>query len=213
MRLFCLLWMPLFYLFWLSLSSGRTGAGSGGIWALLLGSIVALVQFFLGSFIEPGGFGVSRWISAGIDIVGLPAVLPLVVCLLLMPFGAAASAADFTNFALLWLIPGAAIRTIDWIAHKDPLLLVLVPLLWTAVAVGIPFFIQLMAQSIAQRKPLLIIPTLSGILALPCMATTTYWTFFAHKSFQGFVLFTITMLPLLTAIGYGYYQGGVRKGE
>ncbi|MDR3335072.1 MAG: hypothetical protein LBT13_09350 [Treponema sp.] len=203
MSLFCILWMPLFYLFWLSLSPGA-GSGSGGVWALLLGSITALVQFFQGAFIEPGGFELSRWISAGIDIVGAPALVPLIFCLILMPFRIITDSAELTNFALLWLIPGAVIRTINWM--KDPLLLVLVPLLWTAIAVGIPFFIHLMATSVSHRKPLLIIPILLGMLLLPLMATTTYWAFFVQKSSLGFVLIFITMIPLAASIIYSFYK-------
>jgi hypothetical protein len=78
MSLFCLLWTPLLYLFWRSISpTGESGAG--GVWALLLGSFFALFQFFFGALVGPGGFGFSRWLSGCIDVITLPALLPLLV--------------------------------------------------------------------------------------------------------------------------------------
>ncbi|MDR0731669.1 MAG: hypothetical protein LBF63_08370, partial [Treponema sp.] len=62
MSLFCLLWLPLFYLFWRSVSPAGE-SGYGGVWALLLGSVAAIFQFFYGAFIQAGGFGLSRWLS------------------------------------------------------------------------------------------------------------------------------------------------------
>jgi hypothetical protein len=75
MIVFCLLWLPLFCLFWRGVSPEMSG--KGGVTALLLGSITALVQFSLGSLVNPGGFGFSRWLGGLVDIVVAPAVLPL----------------------------------------------------------------------------------------------------------------------------------------
>jgi hypothetical protein len=182
--------MPLFYLFWRA-EAGDV-ASSGGVWALLLGSVVALVQFFLGSLVYPGGFGLSRWVSACIDIVSLPVVLPLLVYLLFIFLRVFSGNADFTNFALLWLIPSAAIRAVNWGALNDPTLLVLVPLLWTAITVGIPFFIRLMIGG----KRLVFWGAVLGILGLPFIAATTYWAFYSQKIFLGFLFFFITVIPV-----------------
>ena len=173
MSLFWLLWTPLFYLFKRSLSPASE---AGGVWALLLGSVVALAQFFLGAFVNPGGFGLSRWVSGCIDIVTLPAVLPLLVYLLLIGLRIISDAPDFTPgahtaFALLWLIPTGALRAVSWSAQGDPILLVLVPLLWTAIAVGVPFFVSL----ILDRPPFwLLIPSALAALVLPFLAATVY---------------------------------------
>jgi hypothetical protein len=191
MSLFCLLWTPLFYLFRRSISS-REEAGSGGILALLLGSLVALLHFFLGALINPGGFGLSRWLSGCIDIVVLPALLPLPVYFVLTRFRIVSGKVDFTNFALLWLIPGGALRTVGWSAQGDPILLVLVPLLWTALAVGFPFC----AGLIFRRRLGLLLPLLVlAALGLPFLAATVYWAFFYQKLIWGYLLLLITVIP------------------
>jgi hypothetical protein len=201
MSLFCLLWTPLFYFFWRSIAPGNN-TGSGGVWALLLGSVVALVQFLLGSFINAGGFGISRWAGICIDIVSLPAVLPLLVCALFSFLRIFSASADFVNFTLLWLIPGAAIRTINWSAQSDPSLLVLVPLLWTAIAVGIPFFINIIMDSFSYTA----IPLVICIAALPFIAATAYWAFFSQKLVLGFLLSLAACIPMGVSVGISFFR-------
>jgi hypothetical protein len=201
MSVFSFLWIPLFYLFWSSVSPGDN-AGAGGVWALLLGSVVALAQFFLGSLVNPGGFGLSRWISACVDIVGLPAALPFIICALFMALRVFSGTDDFTGFALLWLMPGSFIRAISANAQHEPSLLVLVPLLWTAVAAGIPFFIRIIQNTYGFVAVLAVIP----IGALPFLAATVYWAFFAQKQFLGFILLALTVLPALLSIITSFYR-------
>jgi hypothetical protein len=191
MSFFCLLWTPLFYLFRRSVSSGEE-AGSGGIWALLLGSLAALLRFFLGASINPGGFGLSRWLSGCVDIAVLPALLPLAVCFALARFQVVSGKADFANFALLWLIPGGALRAVSWSAQRDPILLVLVPLLWTALAVGFPFCVSLIFRRIPRY--LLPLPVLAA-LGLPFLAATVYWAFFYQKLVLGYFLLLTALIP------------------
>jgi hypothetical protein len=195
MSLFCLLWLPLFYLFRHSLSRGNPG--SGGIWALLLGGIVALAQFFLGNLVNPGGFGFSRWVSACIDIVALPAALPFLVYLAFIAFRLLSGPFDFANFALLWLIPGAAIRAVSWSAARDPTLLVLAPLLWTAIALGIPFFIDLMLRS---TRWYALVSLGLGMLALPLLAAAVWWAFYSQKFSLGTLLLVLTVIPMLVSL-------------
>ncbi|MDR1278242.1 MAG: hypothetical protein LBK02_05785 [Treponema sp.] len=194
MSLFCFLWTPFFYLFRRSITGGEGGAGA--VMALLLGSVVALFQFFLGSLVNPGGFGFSRWVSGFVDIVSLPVLVPLAVCLLFILFRVFAGTPDFVNFTLLWFIPAAALRSLSWSAQNDPILLVLVPLLWTAIAVGIPFFINIIASG---RLPV-IISAAFAILAIPLLAATSYWAFFSQKTALGFCLFFITLVPAAFSI-------------
>jgi hypothetical protein len=196
MSLFCLLWTPLFYLFRRSVSSGKE-AGSGGIWALLLGSLAALFHFFLGALINPGGFGLSRWLSGCVDIVVLPALLPLLVYFVLTSFRIVSGKADFTNFALLWLIPGGALRAVSWSAQRDPVLLVLVPLLWTSLAAGFPFC----AGLIFRCRPRFLLPLLIlAALGLPFLAATVYWAFFYQKLVLGYLLLLATLIPAGAAL-------------
>jgi hypothetical protein len=189
MSLFCFLWMPLFYLFWRSITAPGT-ENSGEVWALLLGSVVAFVRFLLGSFISPGAFGFSRWLSACVDIVALPAALPLLACALLARLRALGRV-NYVNFALLWLIPGAAMRAVSWSALNEPSLLTLTPALWTAIAVGVPFFIVMMGKS----RSWLVIPQAMAAVVLPFLAATVYWAFFCQRTWLGMLFFALTMIP------------------
>ena len=190
MSLFCFLSMPLFYFFWRSPAASGTGS-SGEVWALLLGSVAAFIRFLLGSFISPGAFGFSRWLSACVDIVALPAALPLLVCALFVRLRILGGTVNYANFALLWLIPGAAIRAVSWRLQNDPFLLALTPALWTAIAVGVPFFIIMMGKS----RRLLVIPQAMAAAALPLLAATVYWAFFSQRNWLGILLFALTLIP------------------
>jgi hypothetical protein len=194
MSLFCLLWIPLFYLFWRSVT-GRN-APAGGVWAILAGSIVAMIQFFLGNMIDPGGFGLSRWISGCIDIIVLPALAPILVYFFLITFKLVSGDADFANFALLWLIPGAGIRALSWSSAGDPLLLALAPVLWTAIAVGIPFFIGIILRS----RLLIIIPSALVIIIIPLAASSSYWAFYAQRNYLGLLFLFTALAPMLVSV-------------
>jgi hypothetical protein len=200
MSLFCFLWTPLFYLFWRSITQ-EISVNSGGIWALLLGSVVAIVQFLLGAFINPGGFGLSRWAAICIDIVLLPASLPILVCFL-FTFLHISSGADYANFALLWLIPGAAIRAVSWSAQSDPNLLVLTPLLWTAIAVGVPFFIRMAME----RFGWILIPIFMAMILLPFLASISYWAFFSQRPGWGFLFLFVSLIPMGISTGVSFFR-------
>ncbi|MDR1802116.1 MAG: hypothetical protein LBQ94_00785 [Treponema sp.] len=194
MVIFCFLWTPLFYLLWRAVT--RNDAYAGGLLALLAGSIFTFVQFFLGSFIEPGGFGLSRWVSGFVDIVGVPALLPFVVYLVLVIFRLFSGTVSFANFALLWFIPAAAIRALGWIFSGDPILLVLVPVLWSTIAVGVSFFITLIQTG---RIPVIIAASL-GILVVPFAAASSYWAFFGHKTTMGYLFLFAAAVPMLVSM-------------
>ena len=200
MSVFCLLWMPFFYLFWRAVTGYNSSAG--GVWALLVGSVIAMVQFFLGYLVEPGGFGLSRWMSGIVDIVALPVLLPLFICFFLANFKVIPGSADFTNFTLLWLIPGGAIRTLSWGSFGDPILLVMVPILWTAIAVGIPFFINIIQKS----RNWYIFPAFLAILAIPCAASGSYWAFYAQRAFLGLLGFFIAVTPMLISVTLSFVK-------
>ena len=190
MSLFCLLWVPLFYL----LRRSITGAGSsGGVWALLMGSITAIIQFFLGNLVSPGGFGFSRWLFGFIDIVSLPVLIPLLLCLLIFIGRGFSGEADFFNFALLWMIPVAALRAISWGSRSDPILLIMVPLLWTALAVGLSFFISRMMNNFRWYTAAV---SILCILILPVIAAGAYWAFFSQQTLLGFLLLFAAHIPM-----------------
>jgi len=191
MSLFCLLWVPLFFLLRRSVT-GRTGT-TGSVWALLLGSITAILQFFLGYLVNPGGFGASRFLFGFVDIVSLPVIVPMLIYLVMIIFRSLYGDVDFANFALLWLIPVAALRAIGWSSGSDPILLIMVPLLWTALAVGMSFFIHLLMSNFAWYLSALLVICL---LALPCLAAASYWAFFSQQTLLGFILLLMTHIPL-----------------
>jgi len=191
MTFFCLLWVPLFYLLRRSLN----GEGSsGGVWALLLGSITAIIQFLLGYILSPGGFGYSRLLFGFVEIVSVPVLIPFVMYLLISVFRGFSSNADFADFSLLWLIPVGALRALSWSSMNDPILLVMAPLLWTALAVGISFFINWMTTSF---NPFFAIISILCILILPVSAAATYWAFFSQQTLLGFLLLFVTHIPFL----------------
>jgi len=184
----------MFYLFWRSITGHS--APAGGVWAILVGSIVAMIQFFLGDLVDPGGFGLSRWVSGCIDIVVLPALAPILVYLLLIAFKFISGEADFANFALLWLIPGAGIRALSWSSAGDPLHLALAPILWTAIAVGVPFFINIILTS----RLLVIIPASLVIIIIPLAASCSYWAFYAQKTYLGLLFLFAAIVPMLVSV-------------
>jgi hypothetical protein len=189
---FCLLWVPLFY--FLRRIIAGAGASSGSIWALLLGSVVAITQFFLGYFVSPGGFELSRWIFGFVDIVTVPVLVPLLIYLIIFILKGFSGEADFARFALLWLIPWGAMRALTWSALNDPILLVVVPLLWTALAVGVSFFINWMITKFKWYSALVSIPC---ILVLPVLAASAYWAFFSQQTLMGFAMLLIAYIPVI----------------
>ncbi|MDR2072710.1 MAG: hypothetical protein LBP60_04670 [Spirochaetaceae bacterium] len=200
MTVFCFLWTPLFYLFWRSLHD--ESALEGGTWALLMGSIFAFVQFFLGSLVNAGGFGLSRWVSACIDVVALPAALPYVVCLIFAALKLISSDANFTNYAFLWLIPEAAVRALAWSALSDPILLIGAPVLWIAVVVGMGHFIRILQNGWGWVA----IPSILGAVALPLAAATAYWALFAQHTLLGIVLLVLSLVPMLVSLGMTFLE-------
>ena len=189
MSFFCLLWVPLFYLLRRSFAGG---SDSGNVWALLLGSITAIIQFFLGYLVSPGGFGLSRWLFGFVDIVSIPVLLPLVICFLMLLFRGFSGEADFFNFSLLWLIPVATLRALSWSANNEPILLIAVPLLWTALAAGISFFIHWMINYFRWYT---VIISILCILVLPVLSAAVYWAFFSQRTALGFLLLFAAYIP------------------
>ena len=155
-----------------------------------------MTQFFLGNLTEGEGFGLSRWLSGCIDIVALPVLLPLFIYLLLVCFRIVSGNVDFAGFALLWLIPCGAIRALSWSSIGDPILLVLVPVLWTAIAVGMSFFIDIIRKGLR----LVIFPAFIAMLIVPFAAACSYWAFYAQKSTFGIIGLCVAVVPMLISV-------------
>jgi hypothetical protein len=202
MNLFCLLWTPLFYIFWVSLAPAKTRS-PGGIGAFLLGSAFSLVKFVSGPWIAPGEFGVSRWLSALVDVISLPALLPFLLFALFALLRIVPADADPVDFALLWLIPGGILHSVSRSGLHDPVFLVLPPLLRTAVAVGLALFVKIILSG---KRPLAVIFAVSGILALPAAAAACYWAFFSQRLIWGWFFFTLTLLPLVCFVFFSFVK-------
>jgi hypothetical protein len=194
MYIFCVFWVPLFFLFRRSITGE---GGTGGILALVLGSITAICHIFLGDIVEGGGFKFSRWLNAFVDIVALPVIIPLFVYLIFCLFKSFSGNYDFANFILLWLIPFAGIKALGWSSLRSPLLLVLVPVLWTALAVGLSLFINCILRNF---RWYVVILCVIGIAVLPCTAAASYWAFFSQQTTLGYILFSVSMIPLLVSL-------------
>ena len=201
MSIFCLLWVPFFYI--LRRIIVGESSSSGSILALLLGSIAAIVQFFLGDFIKPGGFGFNRWLFGFVDLICVQALLPVLAYLIIFAVRRFSGNADFGSFSLLWLIPAGGLRAVSWSALNDPVLLALVPLLWTAIAAGISFFINWM---ITGRRWYIFVVSIPCILILPVIAAASYWAFFSQQTLLGFALLTASFIPLAASFIFERYH-------
>jgi hypothetical protein len=191
MNLFCFLWTPLFYFLWISLRPPKAN-NSGGAGALLLGSACALARYITGPWIDPGEFGFSRWLSALVDTVGLPALVPFLFFALFSALKIIPFPGDPTGFALLWLVPEGIFRSVNPAGRYDPVFLTLVPVLWTAIALGIPFFVRFLSNG---KQWFRIAVALFGIMTLPLAATACYWAFFCHHLPLGWILLGVTLMP------------------
>ena len=200
MTIFCLLWTPFFYLFWRSLNDKSTL--ESGTWALLVGTFIAFFRFFLGNFINPGGFGFSRWVYACVDIIALPIALPYFICIILVFLRIIPSQANLTNYAFLWLIPVAAIRALAWTSYNNPILLIGVPVLWTAITLGIGLFLHIAQQGFSWAA----IPAVLGALVLPFIGATAYWALFSQQNLLGIGLVVLCLIPMFISLTLSFLE-------
>ncbi|GHV81736.1 hypothetical protein AGMMS49991_02940 [Spirochaetia bacterium] len=202
MSLFCLLWVPLLLFFWLSLVS-KEKSGAVPFWALVLGTLAALIHYFAGYVIKASGFALSRWFFALIDIIIIPAVLPFLAWFLLSFFRQIDEKAEPAQFALLWFIPVSIACSIKWSVLRNPVFLILAPILWTAVALGVDFFIHIIRDHYSLW---IIIPAAMGIAVIPCLAASSFWAFYAQKTLPGLLLLLVTAIPSGIVMGKAWLR-------
>lgn len=198
MSFYCLLWAPLMYLLWRSLSPEKTLGAAAGMCAVLLGCAGAIARYFFGSFFDAEGFAWSRWLGILTDGIALPALLPMAAYSLAAAPLRLFSPAGLRGFTLLALIPQGAAGVLTWSGRQDPALLVLLPLLWTALAAGIPFLLG----PILEKRRRFIAPAVLGILLLPGAAASASWAFFAHYPLAGYLCGGLACIPMGLAAAF-----------
>jgi hypothetical protein len=218
MTLFCPLWMPLFYIFWLTIRPENSG--SGAFFALFTGAVSATVRFFVPNFIEPGGFGISRYISAFVDYTSVPVLFPLAVALLISRLCRGAGITDFTGFTLLAAIPSGFVCSIPGSAARDMLRMALTPLMWTAIAVAFYPLSRLLVRGtgngggVFQRAGLsLKVIAVFGFLAYSLLPPLVWWSFFSHHEVYGALLLIPALAPMLAISIYLFGKKQPRGGE
>ena len=184
----------MFYFFRRSVSSAQT---CKWLWALLLGCAAVLVRYISGPLVTAGGLGFSRWLGGFVDIVSLPVIVPLVAALLLVKKGVFPDSLDYAGFALLWLVPLGLYFSVDGSSLYSPLMLVLVPLLWTVQALGMSFFIGFIFKY--RRWYVTVLSTLSAA-AQPLIASTSWWAFYSHQTLAGYVLLFVSLVPVIISM-------------
>jgi hypothetical protein len=194
MSVFCLLWVPIFYFFRRSISGGRTGMEG---WALVLGCAAVLLRYLTTPFITSAGFGLSCWLGGFFDIVSLPVLVPIIVCVLLTALRRFPSDVDIGGFTLLWLVPLTFYYSVDRSLLYSPVMLVLVPLLWTTQALGISFFIGCIYK---YPRWYVIAPSILSALALPLTAATSWWAFYVQQTQWGCLFLFISLMPALISL-------------
>ncbi|MDR0706777.1 MAG: hypothetical protein LBF60_02690 [Treponema sp.] len=195
MSVFCLLWIPLFFLFWSALVP--YGVEVSGALAVILGSVTAILQFFFGNFIAGGAFGKERWINVFVDMVALPALLPLLVYALFLLLRIAKDPTGFGSFSLLWLAPSGILRTVQWGVENDPAKLLLIPVLWTSIVACASSFINL---SLRKKTLAAAVCSTASIALIAPLATTAYWAFFSQIRLTRWVVLAGTLALLVCAV-------------
>jgi len=186
--------MPLFYFFRRSISAKKNSMAG---WALLFGCAAVLLPYLTGPFIAPSGFGLSCWLNGFIDIVSLPVLVPIVVCVLLIAFRLFPADADIGGFTFLWLVPAAFYLSVNRSVLYSPLMLVLVPLLWTVQTLGISFFIDCIMK---YRRWYIIIPSIMAAASLPLIASSAWWAFYSQQTLAGCLFLFVSVIPALVSL-------------
>jgi hypothetical protein len=194
MGFFCVFWIPLFYFFRRSIFAEKNGMGW---WALILGSAAVLVRYFTGPFVPPVGFGLSCWLNVFFDIVSLPVLVPILVCVVLIAFRLFPSDVDIGGFTFLWLVPMAFYYSVDRPLLYSPLMLILVPLLWTTQALGVSFFIDCILE---YRRWYIVILLIPAAAAMPFIAASSWWAFYSQQTQTGCLFLFASVVPALVSL-------------
>ncbi|GHT79565.1 hypothetical protein FACS1894130_08640 [Spirochaetia bacterium] len=203
MSLFCLFWAPLLLFLWLSLVPGEKN-GAVYLWAAVLGTLAALIHYFAGDVINASGLALSRWFFALADIIIIPVGLPFLAWGILLGFHRFDGKVEPVTFALIWLIPESITGFIKWSAQRNPVFLILVPILWTAVVFGGAFFIRPIRDNYSRWISIFAV---LGITAVSFLAASSFWAFYAQRTLSGLLLLLVTAIPSWIVMGRTWVRG------
>jgi hypothetical protein len=165
--------------------------------ALLLGSAAVFIRYLAGSLVTPAGFGLSCWLSGFLDIVSLPVLVPVAVCVLLIALRRFPTDMDTGGFTFLWLVPMAFYNSIDMSLFYSPLIQVLVPVLWTIQTLSVSFFIGCI---IKYRRWYVIIPSVLAAAAMPLISSSSWWAFYSQQTMAGCLSLFVSVVPALVSV-------------
>lgn len=200
MLIFCILWLPLFYLLW-NIIRPENGACPRDrfferVFALAAGVFTGIVRFFMPAIRASDAFGVSRLLGACANFAIIPPLVAIASALLFYKIPRtilkSAGFSDMAGGMFIAMIPSSVIHATIYGTGNDPSNLVLVPLMWTAIILntyfaGIRFGSNNFAKNIFIYTAAFIV---SGLLA-----SVTWLAFFASKPAIGLILFIITAAP------------------
>jgi hypothetical protein len=161
-----------------------------------LGSLVSVLHYFFHPLVRTAGFGFSLWFYALVDIVLIPVLPPFLFFALFSVLGFFKDKADPAQFVLFALIPAEVIMAAGWSGQDSPLYLVIIPLLRTALALGVSFLARLALESFFPR----VIPLLLAVLAMPFAAAACFWAFYGQMAPAGFILLAFLSVPSFIAL-------------
>jgi hypothetical protein len=189
MLIFLIFWIPVCFILWRKVVPQNCDklCFYENICAVLTGIAIGIIRFFQLNFVTAYGFELSRYVSSFIDYVGLPVILPLVVCTVFLRVKKLEHTPDWTGFLLISLIPVVLISAIRWGTEPNSLLLVMVPLIWTIEAAGLYSMVKCIKNKYLH--------TIICIIIIPFLASAVWWLFFSQKNLLAVALLIVLMIP------------------
>ncbi len=183
------------------------------LFSVAVALVLGLFWDSLGPFVESRGFGLSAWFHSAVDIIGLPLLLPLGFWALVRKERGRRLSIDAVDFTLLWLVPLSIIGCVRWSVQVEPLHLVLIPLLWSALAVSLPFLVELARENLGFKAFLSVL----GVILLPLVSITAYWAFFGQRIVIGLLCTIVSIAPMVVQFFMDYrkvpHRWGAKDGD
>ncbi len=171
------------------MENGNTSTGM--VPALLSGLLSALVFMPLAGLSGPSPFGLTRWIHGFLIVSLVPSAIPLLLHVLLYGKHREGTAVSRESFILLYAVPIGVVQSISGDSLGGSLPLLIMPVLWTSLAIGVPGILRLAESS---RGPAAWASAAAAVL-LPFVAATAYWAFFIQEALLGAGLTALCLVP------------------